>query len=101
MNVFVIDFDRTAQRSNPDGALVRFDATSDAPITRVDLDLEGDGEPAITVRFDAGVGFDGRYVRALSFKPTVNGSWPLIVKAWNARGESSTTRCAPGMTVVF
>jgi hypothetical protein len=99
--VLVLDFDATARRSNPNGALVRFDAGSDAPIVRVELDLDGDGEPAISVRFDVGVGFDGRYVRALAFKPTVNGTWPLTVRAWNSRGESSTATCRPGMTVTF
>jgi hypothetical protein len=101
VSINVIDFDTTAKRSDPNGALVRFDAGSDVAINRIDLDLDGDGEPAITVRFDVGVGFDGRYIRALAFKPTVNGTWPLVIKAYNLRGETSTTTCKPGMTVVF
>lgn len=81
--------------------LIRFDAGSSEPIVRLDLDLEGDGEPPIQVTFPAGLGFDGRYVRALAFKPTVNGTWPLVVTAYDAVGRVSATRCSPGVTVIF
>jgi len=101
VSVTVQDFDRVTRRSDPRGLLIRFDADSDQPITRMELDLEGDGEPAVQVAFGVGVGFDGRYVRALAWKATVNGTWPLIVRAWNQRGEQSTTRCVPGVTVTF
>jgi hypothetical protein len=97
----VLDFDPTTRRSDPNGALVRFDASSDQPIVRVDLDLEGDGEPPIQVSFSVGLGFDGRYVRGLAFKPTVNGTWPLVVTAYDALGRSGVARCEPGMTVTI
>lgn len=67
----------------------------------MELDLEGDGEPAISISFAVGVGFDGRYVRGLAFKPTVNGTWPLVVTVHDALGRTSTTTCRPGMTVTF
>jgi hypothetical protein len=97
----VLEFDAVARRSDPKGLLVRFDAGSDQPITRVILDLEGDGEPPIEVGFTVGRGFDGRYVRALAFKPTVNGTWPLVVTAFDAAGRSGSSRCTPGVTVTF
>lgn len=80
---------------------MNFDASSPNAIVRIELDLEGDGEPAIPVTFPAGVGFDGRYVRGLFFKPTINGTWPLVVRAFDTLGRSGTTRCTPGVTVTF
>lgn len=68
---------------------------------RVDLDLVGDGEAAIITSFEVGVGFDGRYIRAMAFKPTVNGTWPVSVTAWDTAGRTSTTVCSPGVTVIF
>lgn len=95
------DYPAVARRSDPLGALVRFDLGSDEPITRVELDLDGDGEPAVPVVFPVGRGFDGRYIRALAFKPTVNGTWPLVVTAWDAAGRVGVTRCSPGIMVGF
>ena len=89
------------QRSDPNGLLIRFDVGSLLAIVQIDMDLEGDGEPAISVTFPIGVGFDGRYVRALAFKPTVNGTWPLLFTATNRFGESLTVRCTPGVQVTF
>lgn len=94
-------YDLVGRRSDPLGVLVRFDLGSDQPITRVELDLEGDGEPAVPAVFPTGLAFDGRYIRALAFKPTVNGTWPLVVTAWDAAGRVGSTRCTPGITVGF
>jgi hypothetical protein len=81
---------------------VEFDAGSESPIVRIELDLEGDGEPAIPLTFATGTGFDGRYIRGLRFKPTVNGVWPLVVTAIDAAGNRGVTRCeAPRVTVTF
>lgn len=68
------------------------------PIQRVELDLDGDGEPAVPLVFPVGRGFDGRYVRGLRFKPTVTGTWPLVVRAWNTQNEMGEVRCV-GVTV--
>lgn len=101
VSVIVQSYDLQARRSDPKGLLVRFDAGSSEPIVRIDLDLEDDGEPAVPLTFPAGVGFDGRYVRALAFKPTINGTWPLLVSATDAVGRRASARCAPGVTVGF
>jgi hypothetical protein len=101
VSVIVQSYDLQAQRSNPRGMHVAFDAGSSEPIVRIELDMEGDGEPAIPITFPVGLGFDGRYVRGLDFKPTVNGTWPLLVSATDAVGRKSTTRCTPGVTVGF
>lgn len=80
---------------------MRFEASGDAPISKISVDLEGDGEPSIEFSFVPENKRDGRYARALAFKPTVNGTWPLIVTAVDALGQSITTRCDPGTTVTF
>lgn len=80
---------------------MRFEAGSDFPIVSLVLDLENDGEPGVAVTFPVGVGYDGRYIRALAFKPTINGTWPLVVTATDAVGRTGQTRCLPGVTVMF
>lgn len=101
VSVVVQDFDRDVARNNPKGALIRFDAGSSDPITRIEIDLEGDGEPGVPAIFPVGVGFDGRYIRALAFKPTINGTWPLVVTATDTAGRTNATRCTPGITVTI
>jgi hypothetical protein len=44
---------------------------------------------------------DGRYVRALSFKPTVNGTWPLRVSAKDSAGHAASTVGPDPVTVTF
>lgn len=89
------------QRSNPQGMLIRFDVTAPDAVNRMELDLEGDDEPAISISFGVGIGFDGRYIRALSFKPVRNGTYPLVVRAWTTTGLHSSTVCKPGVEVTF
>lgn len=101
VSVIVQAYDLTAKRSDPRGLHVAFDAGSSEPIVRIEMDMEGDGEPAIPLTFPAGLGFDGRYIRGLNFKPTVNGTWPLLVSATDAVGRKATARCLPGVTVGF
>lgn len=101
VSVIVQSYDTEAKRSDPRGMHVAFDAGSSEAIVRIELDLEGDGEPAIPLAFPVGVGFDGRYIRGLNFKPTVNGTWPLLVSATNAVGRRASVRCTPGVTVGF
>lgn len=101
VSIIVQSYDLQAKRSDPKGLLVRFDAGSSEPIVRVEFDLENDGEPAVPITFPSGVGFDGRYVRALAFKPTINGTWPLLVSATDAVGRKASARCSPGVTVGF
>ncbi len=99
VTVIVNSYDATTARNDPKGMLIRFDASSSEPIVRIDLDLENDNEPAVPLNFPTGLGYDGRYVRGLAFKPTVNGTWPLLVTATDATGRVGQTRCLPGVTV--
>jgi hypothetical protein len=101
VSVIVQSYDLEAKRSDPKGLLVRFDAGSSEAIVEITLDLENDGEPAVPLKFPTGVGFDGRYVRALAFKPTINGTWPLLVTAVDDVGRKASARCLPGVTVGF
>ncbi len=101
VTVIIQAYDQTARRSDPAGALARFEAGSAEPITRVEFALEGNGEPGVLVVFPVGVGFDGRYVRAVAFKPTINGIFPLVVVATDQTGRRGGTRCTPGITVGF
>lgn len=98
--VLVLDYDRTTRRSDPKGCLVRFEAASPRPIVKVTLDLEGDVAPPIATTFAVGPGFDGRYVRALAFKPTENGTFPLRVTAWDDLGRVGQSDGSHTVTVV-
>ena len=97
----MLSFDETTKRSDPNGLLVRFEVGSGLPIMRIDLDLVGDGEAAIITSFEVGPGFDGRYIRAMAFKPVANGTWPLSLTAWDTAGRMGTMVCSPGVTVIF
>ena len=69
--------------------LIRFEVSSDHPITEIAVGLN-DGEPPLVAKFS---GFpDGRYYRALAFKPVRNGDWILNIMASDdtgCKGESS------------
>jgi hypothetical protein len=79
-----------------------------APVTRIELNLNDDNEPPMVVSFNVGAGEqDGRYFRALAFKPVRNGTYDLVVRAYVADpiGPASnrlvaTTSC-PGVNVTF
>lgn len=77
------------------------------PVTRIELGLT-DGEPAMVASFNVGAGEqDGRYFRALAFKPVRNGTFDLVLRAYvqGAIGAGSyrlvaTTTC-PGVNITF
>lgn len=71
------------------------------PIAGLSFVLEGDGDAAKTIETPPVLGFDGRNVRLLGVKGTVNGTWPLVVSAWDTAGNRGSTRCTPGITVTF
>jgi hypothetical protein len=91
LNVLIHDYDKTVRRSDPKGMLIRFEVESDQPVIEVTLDLVEDGEPEIPIGFKAARAQDGRYVRALAFKPTVNGDFTLRVSAKDATGRTGST----------
>lgn len=86
--VELIAYDTIVHRSDPRGMLIRFDVTSPLPVATIDLELLDDGEPSIEIKFVPENRRDGRYCRALAFKPVVNGIWTLRVTAVNINGES-------------
>lgn len=88
--VDIIEYDTLVHRSDPKGMLIRFDVTSSNPVVKIDLDLVNDGEPSIPVIFLDEPRRDGRYCRALAFKPTVNGDWTLRVTATDNQGNTAT-----------
>jgi hypothetical protein len=90
LNVLILDYDKTVRRSDPKGMLIRFEVESDQPVIEVTLDLVEDGEPEIPIAFKAARAQDGRYVRALAFKPTVNGDFTLRVSAKDAAGRTGS-----------
>ena len=88
--MLLLSYDTDVHRSDPNGMLIRFAAESPRPIVLIDLDLEEDGEPSIPIAFRNEVARDGRYVRALAFKPTRNGQWRLRVTATDDQGRTGT-----------
>ena len=85
--VELIEYDTNVHRGDPKGMLIRFDVTSANPVIRVDLELLDDGEPSISIMFLDEPRRDGRYCRALAFKPVVNGDWTLRVTATDNEGN--------------
>jgi hypothetical protein len=96
--VGIIDYDRKVSRRDPKGMLVRFDVGSQHPITRVECRMEYD-EPPIVVEFPVGRGSDGRYVRALAFKPVRTGAFHFVLTAQDATGAQGSARSATPVTV--
>ena len=92
-----------ARRGNPEGSEVIVDVQTDEPVTRIEFDLEGDGEPRLAVLFEfvPGMASDGRYFRRHGPKFTRNGTWPLTVRAFTLTGKTASTTCTPGITVDF
>lgn len=88
---------RAVARSDPKGLLVFFEAGGPARVTRVELDLLEDGEPAVV--FDSP---DARYIRALSFKPVVDRAEPftLQLRAFDALGCAAVYTSPVPVTVV-
>jgi hypothetical protein len=93
----LIDYDKKVSRSDPKGCLIRFDVSSAERIEKVTLQMEGDGEPPVTMEFSSGP--DGRYVRALAFKPVRTGFWYPLVKAWDESGRMGSVRGATKIEV--
>jgi len=87
--VELISYDTYVHRSDPKGMLIRFDVTCPNPVLEIELDLVGDGEPSIIINFLNEPRRDGRYCRALAFKPTVNGDWTLQVSAKDNQGNTA------------
>lgn len=90
INVLILDYDKVVRRSDPHGLLIRFEVEDDQPVTHVWLDLVEDGEDAIPITFSQEPRKDGRYVRALAFKPTINGDFTLRVTATDAVGRQAS-----------
>jgi hypothetical protein len=68
------------------------------PISRIELGLD-DGEPPMVATFNVGGGDqDGRYFRAIAFKPVRSGAFTLTVRAVGSGGIQAMTTC-PGVTV--
>lgn len=85
--VDIIYHDPVCRRSDPAGCLIRFDIQSPNPVVEAEFDLDGDGEPSLAVFFSGEIARDGRYVRGLAFKFTVNGIWVLRVTAKDDQGN--------------
>lgn len=98
--VLILDYDKTVRRSDPNGMLIRFEAASALPIIQIDLDLVEDNEPSIGMLFSADVGRDGRYIRALAFKPVRPGQYTLRVTAVNSKGAVATKDGDTKVTVI-
>ena len=88
VTVYIMEYDKFVHRGDPNGMLIRFDCSSAYPITTIDLELLGDGEPSIPIMFLDEPRRDGRYCRALAFKPVVNGDWVLRVTAKDNQGNT-------------
>lgn len=87
ITIAILSYDTTVRRGDPNGMLIRFDV-SGPPIVRVELSLN-DGERPVLIDFPPPYPPDGRYVRALAFKPVVSGTWTLRVGARDDQGHAA------------
>lgn len=97
--VEIIEYDQHVRRSDPKGMLIRFDVTSPRPVAEVRFALN-DGASAIVTRFPAPHPPDGRYVRAMAFKPVINGTWQLHLTAKDDQGKEARSDGSHTVTVV-
>lgn len=70
-------------------------------VKRIEAFLQGDGAPVYGITVDQTVGMDGRYTTALGWKPVINGTFPLVVRAIDKQNRVGQTTCTPGVTVTF
>lgn len=88
------------RRSDPFGLLVRFEVENGTDVTRIEAGLE-DGEDVLGATVDVGGRPGGPFYRGLVWKPVVNGTWPLVLRAFVGTTQVAMTRCVPGVTVTF
>ncbi len=100
--VDILYYDQVVRRSDPNGMLIRFDVpNAQSAILEFQLDLLDDGEPSIQINFLDEPRRDGRYCRALAFKPTVNGEWTLLVTARDNQNRLYESNRTQRVTVTF
>ena len=97
IDVLIHTYEPTASRSDPHGWSINYEVESDRPNVWMAFEFVGSGEPAIEVMFKAEPRIDGRYVRGLFLKPTVEGSWYPRVRARDDQGNEAS---ADGATPV-
>jgi hypothetical protein len=98
--VLIHDYDRTAQRSNPNGHLVRYEVVSDLPVVKLELKLIEDNEPPVYVMFSDQSQQDGRYIRGVAWKPVRNGTFNLRLRAWDSADRLYESQGEYPVTVV-
>jgi hypothetical protein len=87
MNILIFGYSSNVHRSDPLGLIIQFEVESQNPVAKIIPRLE-DGSLPIEISFIPHNGQDGRYVRALSFKPTINGTFALSIEAFDSTGNS-------------
>ena len=95
----VFYMDTAVKRSDRNGALIRWQLYSTQPVKAIELTLVGSGETPQETQYKVQQGADGRYYGGAIIRPTINGTWPLQIKATDARGNVGVAICKPGITV--
>lgn len=101
LQVFIYYNDPVAKRSDPLGCLIKYEIASDRPVTRAEFFCEGNGENPVVVEFPVGPGFDGRYIRQIGVKFTVNGTWVLRVRGFDDQGREGLSDGSHQVEVTF
>lgn len=97
--VLIHGYDRLVHRSDPNGMLVRFDVGADRPVTQIKAWLN-DGEPPFVMNLPLPSPPDGRYLRAIAWKPVKNGQWTVFVQATDDQGRTGTSDGSHSVTVL-
>lgn len=88
-------------RSDPNGLLVRFEVEQGERVTLVETGLS-DGEDFLANNISVGSRPGGPVYRGLVWKPVVNGTWDLILRAYEPGFiKVAETVCPHSVTVTF
>jgi hypothetical protein len=101
VSVTIFEHDPVFKRSDPFGGLIKYEISSARPIVKAEYFCEGNGEPPITIDFPVTPGFDGRYIRQIGVKFTINGTWTLKVRGYNDQGQVGESDGSHQINVTF
>lgn len=78
---------------------MRYEIEAPVPPLTIGFEMIGAGEPEQRVAFPVARGSDARFFRAFAFKPTVEGTFDLAMRAYDAAGTLVAETLCPAVTI--
>lgn len=101
INILIFNYTKVVRRSDPLGLVMQYEVESSIPVEFEEFYLVGDGEPSIRIQFIPENKRDGRYFRAVAWKPVVNGRYFPEIVAVDLNGNLVTKRGDVPVEVTF